>query len=245
MENLEHQLLLQRNTARSFFWHRIRWDYISNRLLRHDVHSLLDVGAGSGIFADFVKRNLPNTKYYFVEPSIVLSKYLEQEFGNEQDLGKAENYHKADAVMLLDVLEHIESDEKFLGELIRKMKPGATLALTVPAMKVLWSAWDPMVGHHRRYEKSTLLKLFKKFDHEFEVEDCRFLFWELIPLALHRKWKLRSTVVGKLDPLKESEVPMLSPLVNQILYLMSKTGLFFSRWMPFGTSLVVIGTKKA
>jgi SAM-dependent methyltransferase len=245
MQNLEHQLLLQRKTARTFFWHRVRWDVIYRHLRDHNVQSLVDVGAGSGIFADFVKRKLPKTEYFFVEPSKALSTLLGQEFGEKQDLTHANNYHRVDAVMLLDVLEHIEEDQKFLIDLISKMKPGAVLAITVPAMKSLWSGWDPLVGHHRRYGKKDLSKLFQTFGKDFEVEEFRYIFWELIPLAIHRKWKLRDSVFAQVDPLKESEVPHLSPLVNGMLYFISSIGLTISRWMPFGTTLVLVGKKKS
>ena len=245
MENLEHQLLLQRKTARTFFWHRIRWDFISSRLHRHQVNSLVDVGAGSGIFADFVKRNFPQAKYFFVEPSATLAELLDLEFGNHQNLTRAESFGSIDAVLLLDVLEHIQNDEEFLKTLIGKMRPGAVMAMTVPAMKFIWSGFDDLVGHVRRYEKAELLQLFKKFESDFEVLECRYLFWELLPLAMHRKWKLRPGSLGKVDPLKESEVPNLPFVANQLLYIFSKIGYLFSRWMPFGTSLAVIGRKRS
>ena len=244
MQNLEHQLLLQRKTARTFFWHRIRWDFISSRLRQHQVKSLVDVGAGSGIFADFVKRNFPEAQYSFVEPSETLSGLLDLEFGREKNLTQAKDFGAIDAVLLLDVLEHIEGDEEFLRNLVGKMRPGAVMAMTVPAMNSIWSGFDVLVGHLRRYEKKDLLALFQKIDSDFEVLECRYLFWELIPLALHRKWKLRPELMGEVDPLKESEVPNLPGAVNDLLYWISKVGSLVSRWMPVGTSLAVIGRKR-
>ena len=245
MQNLEHQLLLQRKTARTFFWHRIRWDFISSRLRRHQVKSLVDVGAGSGIFADYVKRNFPEAQYSFVEPSETLSALLDSEFGKERNLTQAKSFGTIDAVLLLDVLEHIENDEEFLKNLVGKMRPGAVLAMTVPAMNSIWSGFDVLVGHLRRYEKTDLLALFQKIDSDFEILECRYLFWELIPLAIHRKWKLRPELMGKVDPLRESEVPNFPGVVNDLLYVICKVGYLLSRWMPVGTSLAIIGRKKS
>jgi SAM-dependent methyltransferase len=244
MKNLEHQLLEQRRTARTFFWHRVRWTFIKKRFRRAPVSAILDIGAGSGIFSDFVKRHLPKTTYYFVEPSVVLSDSLRREYGSDRDLGKAENYAVADVVILLDVLEHIVDDKAFIADLVSKLKPGATFILTVPAMKSLWSGWDPIVGHHRRYSRAEILEIFGKHAEKFEVLDCQYLFWELIPLALYRKWKLRSAIIGKVDPLKESEVPALPAWVNQILFVFSRLALILSRWIPAGTSLALVGVRK-
>lgn len=60
--------------------------------------------------------------------------------------------HSPDICLLLDVLEHIQFDRQFLGELISVLKPGGHILLTVPAKKSLWSPHDANYGHFRRYE---------------------------------------------------------------------------------------------
>jgi SAM-dependent methyltransferase len=56
-----------------------------------------------------------------------------------------------DAIVLLDVLEHIAEDSQTLSLLRRKLAPGGRLLVTVPAMPWLWSAHDVAHHHHRRY----------------------------------------------------------------------------------------------
>lgn len=58
---------------------------------------------------------------------------------------------QADAVLLMDVLEHIEHDTAFIEDLTKAMKPGAFLFLMAPADPSLWSPHDAGFEHYRRY----------------------------------------------------------------------------------------------
>jgi SAM-dependent methyltransferase len=54
------------------------------------------------------------------------------------------------AVGLFDVLEHIENDAEFLGEIHRCLISQGRLYITVPAFSWLWSDADVAAGHFRR-----------------------------------------------------------------------------------------------
>jgi SAM-dependent methyltransferase len=69
-----------------------------------------------------------------------------------------------DAVLALDVLEHLDDDVKGIGEMFRLLKPGGLLLLTVPAFPSLWGAQDIVSQHRRRYTKRTLSKTFNQAD---------------------------------------------------------------------------------
>lgn len=66
-----------------------------------------------------------------------------------------------DAFLLLDVLEHIESDRDFFVDLFGALKPGGHILLTVPASMALWSPHDVNHGHYRRYEPEQLRALWE------------------------------------------------------------------------------------
>ncbi|HYY05256.1 MAG TPA: class I SAM-dependent methyltransferase [Candidatus Limnocylindria bacterium] len=67
-----------------------------------------------------------------------------------------------DAVLALDVLEHLDDDAAALAEAARLLKPGGMLVVTVPALPSLWGAQDVVSHHRRRYTKRTLRALFAR-----------------------------------------------------------------------------------
>lgn len=56
-----------------------------------------------------------------------------------------------DIVTALDVIEHLDDDLGTLREIHRVMRPGGLLIISVPAYQALWSYWDQILGHRRRY----------------------------------------------------------------------------------------------
>jgi SAM-dependent methyltransferase len=65
--------------------------------------------------------------------------------------------HAFDLVCALDIVEHVEDDDRALSELARVAAPGAVLLLSVPLHPAQWTDFDAMVGHCRRYEPGHIL----------------------------------------------------------------------------------------
>lgn len=61
-------------------------------------------------------------------------------------------------VLALEILEHLEEDERLLGEIVRVLEPGGVAAISVPLHMERWTAVDEMVHHVRRYEPDELLR---------------------------------------------------------------------------------------
>jgi SAM-dependent methyltransferase len=61
-----------------------------------------------------------------------------------------------DAVMALEVLEHLAEDEALLSEAARVLRPGGLAVISVPLHMALWSATDEACAHVRRYEPDEL-----------------------------------------------------------------------------------------
>jgi SAM-dependent methyltransferase len=65
-----------------------------------------------------------------------------------------------DLLLLLDVLEHVEDDAGFLGELARgSLRPGGHALVSVPAWQALFGRHDVGLRHHRRYAPRALDRL--------------------------------------------------------------------------------------
>jgi SAM-dependent methyltransferase len=68
--------------------------------------------------------------------------------------------NKADAVVCLNVLEHIGDDKTAIRNMIGALKPNGTLLICVPALMTLYNDLDRLAGHQRRYSISSLGSLF-------------------------------------------------------------------------------------
>jgi SAM-dependent methyltransferase len=66
------------------------------------------------------------------------------------------NGRRYGSIVLINVLEHIEDDVAILRELRDRLEPDGKVVLFVPAHRRLYSRFDRMIGHFRRYERSTL-----------------------------------------------------------------------------------------
>jgi len=230
VDALEQHLSRQAEVSRDFFWNRLRWELVSDELGR-DCRRVVDVGAGTGFLGDFLHRRRPEVEYWFVEPIESLQTGLTQRFGEEADRWERD-FAGASHVTLMDVLEHQEDDRGFLAELTEKMDPGATLLLTVPAEPWLWSAWDAMLGHYRRYTKQSLRAATASLP--LEIEEESYLFPELIPLGLLRRLRMRDGDAA--DP-EGAEFPELPKALNEALYGLGKLTVRSRRLWPAGTSL--------
>jgi SAM-dependent methyltransferase len=61
-----------------------------------------------------------------------------------------------DLVMAMDIIEHVDDDEAVFSELVRVLRPGGALVLSVPLHPDRWTTFDDVVGHLRRYRPQEL-----------------------------------------------------------------------------------------
>lgn len=228
MDPLERHLARQLERSRDFFWNRLRWELIAEEL--GGAKRVVDVGAGPGFLGEFLEEHLPSVEYWFVEPIEDLERHLTERFGAEASRA-GRDFSGATHVTLMDVLEHQEDDRIFMADLAERMDSGATLLLTVPAMPFLWSAWDTMLGHYRRYTKASLRRAVDSLPLKLEEES--YIFPELIPLGAARRLRLRN---GS-DAAGEAEFPDLPKPVNATLYGVGRASMRMRRHWPAGTSL--------
>jgi SAM-dependent methyltransferase len=56
-----------------------------------------------------------------------------------------------DAVLALDVIEHLDDDRAAVARLGDLTRPGGVVVVSVPALPELWTEFDEIQGHRRRY----------------------------------------------------------------------------------------------
>jgi 2-polyprenyl-3-methyl-5-hydroxy-6-metoxy-1,4-benzoquinol methylase len=61
-----------------------------------------------------------------------------------------------DAILYVDVLEHIEDDRQELFQASAHLKVGGVVVVIAPAHQWLFTPFDAAIGHFRRYDKATL-----------------------------------------------------------------------------------------
>ena len=67
-----------------------------------------------------------------------------------EDYRGAEDF---DCAVATDVLEHIEDDYTAFDRLVRQVRPGGLVLITVPAGNWLFGYHDEVLGHYRRYSR--------------------------------------------------------------------------------------------
>jgi 2-polyprenyl-3-methyl-5-hydroxy-6-metoxy-1,4-benzoquinol methylase len=93
----------------------------------------------------------------------------------EADLTKdlPANAPEFDAVLALDVIEHIEDDRAAVLRLFQLVKPDGYVIVSVPALPGLYSEFDRVQGHRRRYTRERVTEAFVGTG--LEIEDV--LWW--------------------------------------------------------------------
>ncbi len=87
-----------------------------------------------------------------------------------------------DVILALDVIEHLDDDRAAVANLARLLKPDGLMIVSVPALPEMFSEFDAVQGHRRRYERETLRAAFDQT--ELIVEQT--LWWGQ---WLHRRLK--------------------------------------------------------
>jgi hypothetical protein len=78
----------------------------------------------------------------------------EVKIGSVSDLEPEETF---DTIIYIDVLEHIANDREELESSLSHLRSGGYLVVLSPAHQWLYTPFDEAIGHHRRYNKNSLL----------------------------------------------------------------------------------------
>lgn len=66
-----------------------------------------------------------------------------------------------DLVLATDVLEHLDDDRAGCAEIVRVLRPGGQVLITVPAFESLWGPQDDLSHHKRRYLLPEIARVLK------------------------------------------------------------------------------------
>lgn len=153
----------------------------------------------------------------------------------------SEYRERYDAVVLFDVLEHLDETERFIDAVKAHLKPGGILFVNVPAMRFLTSRYDEVVGHLRRYQTGSLREELERA--ELDVLDSRY--WGLlnVPLLLARRLLLRLAPARDSDDVVRKGFRPPGAVVNALLVGLMRLETALVSRPPMGTSLLAAGRK--
>lgn len=206
---------------------------------------LLDCGAGTGFFAQEMERSC---RVLVLDNHEEALRRLRLKFRPEQVLALAGDAvpladGALDFVTALDVLEHVPDDAAVVDGFRRLLKPGGVAVVTVPVGMELWSDWDRVLRHYRRYERRELCALFR--DPAWEIVHVNHTNVLVYPAVwVIRKWRAVKEALGLPPPVKRSEDQVPPAWLNHVL-----RSLFvgMARWrvpLPFGVSLLLVARRR-
>ena len=139
---------------RATHWKRYFAEYLRSYL----VGEILEVGAGIGANTAILS-NAAVTRWVCLEPDLALVETLREKGGAEVLHGSLASLAAGelfDAILYIDVLEHIEDAASELASAARHLRAGGALVVLAPAHMALYSEFDAAIGHFRRYSKASL-----------------------------------------------------------------------------------------
>ena len=207
---------------------------IVQRFAPHLGRRVMEVGAGVGTFAEYLRAAPGVAQLTLVEPATNNLPRLRARFAGDDRVRVVAGYLEdaavpasQDAIVAVNVLEHVLDDAEFLRVARRTLAPGGALLLFVPALQAIYGTLDEAFEHHRRYDRAGLAGHLEAAG--FQIHDLRYanslgaLGWFVAGRVLRRR-----TLTARDVRLYDRFVfPTLSRLERDVA-------------PPFGQSLVAI-----
>jgi SAM-dependent methyltransferase len=167
---MKQEIFLQHRDLEDRHWWFVGRRRVLDPLIRAAMESVekdlvLDLGCGTGGTVAALSSRFECLGVDLSPDSIAIAKakYPACAFSHEaipDVLSRAA--HRTALFLLMDVLEHVEDDRRYLADVVKASRPGSHILITVPANPLLWSAHDVAAGHKRRYTMHTLADLWRE-----------------------------------------------------------------------------------
>ena len=226
------------------FWFAARNKLITWALRRFfpGARTFLEVGCGTGQVLRALNQTMPSLRMTGLEASFAGLRFMLERVPRlqaVQAVATALPYESEfDVVGAFDLLEHIPDHAAAMAEIVRSVKPGGGVLLTVPQHPRLWSALDRYSGHQRRYTRRGLTSLVRTSGLDL-LFATSFVSLLLPALLLSRMRQQNETV----DPLQEFRI---SPAVNafgRTMMAVERRLIRYGVSLPAGGSLLVVARR--
>lgn len=201
--------------------------------------SVLVAGCGGGELACLLAQRGANVTAFDVEAATVaLARETARHAGVSIRFAVAalEEYpgeQLYDVAVATDVLEHIGDDLLAARRLVRLVRPGGSVLVTVPAGPWLFGYHDEVLGHHRRYTRRSLRALFAS---GVRIDRLRPYGFGLIPVVVLFSRLLRRPYPTARVGVTSAQRTLLGAVVRTFFRIEKRVV------PPVGTSLLLAAT---
>tara|TARA_Y100000591_G_scaffold236461_1_gene207210 strand:+ start:1886 stop:2578 length:693 start_codon:yes stop_codon:yes gene_type:complete len=171
---------------------------IKNDAIEKRKKKILEIGAGTSPHINYLNNDYE--KYFFLENSKFSIKYLKKRFKKNKKIhyklysGKNIPFKASyfDRVIISHVLEHIPNPENFIEEMMKKLKPGGKLSISLPCDPgLLWRFGRFFLKIFSVRKKLGISK--KEYDYMIATEHINSIF-NLISIL---KYKFSKNIVSE------------------------------------------------
>lgn len=228
------------------FWFRARNRLILWSLKKYfpKMEKYMEIGCGTGYVLSGVANTYPKAKLVGSEIFSVGLPFAATRVSNteliQMDARQIPFIDEFDVIGAFDVLEHIQEDEVVIAAIMRALKPGGGVAITVPQHPWLWSSEDDGACHVRRYRINEMHEKLARagFKVEFETSFVSLLLPAMLASRLtKRRPKENESTLSELS--LPNWLNYFFQMVMNIERGMIKVGIKFR----FGGSRLLIATK--
>jgi len=229
----------------SSFWFRARNRLIVAAIARHfpDMASFLEVGCGTGYVLSGVAAAYPKARLVGSEIAVTGLEFAATRIPGatliQMDARFIPYVEEFDVAIAVDVIEHIQEDEKVLSNFFSAVKPGGGIIISVPQHDWLWSKADDYACHVRRYDAADLHAKIKAAG--FSVVWSTSFVSLLLPLMLASRWANRKSQAY--DPRQEFELSAFTNAVLEKAMDIERSIILAGLSLPLGGSRFVLARK--
>jgi SAM-dependent methyltransferase len=219
-------------------------------LVRAERPVILEIGCSSGFMLRLIRERVPSALVigadYVRGPLETLAEELPDVPLLQFDLAQCPlPGDSVDAVIMLNVLEHIREDALALCQVHRILRPGGVVIIEVPAGPELYDVYDELLMHHRRYRLRSLTRALRGAG--FEIARASHLGALIYPpfyLVKRRNQRYLSRDAAAKRQIVARNIQ--STGTSLVLDAVIRAELLLGRWIrwPFGIRCVATGRKQ-
>ncbi len=219
---------------------KIVLDIIDRYIVKDTDTKVLDIGCGSGLMLNALENVGQTFGMDMSDDAINFSKEI---FNGKVKKGFLPDQIPFDEnffglITALDVIEHVDKDVDSLKGIRAHLTSGGRAVITVPAYMLLWSKFDELNEHKRRYALTELKT--KLLQAGFTIEKISYYNTLLFPIVF--LVRMLNNLLGR-DGSSDIDIP--SPAVNFVLEKIFGFEKYLLRFLnlPFGVSILAVVSK--